>query len=159
MLHLIDHMFKGGLGLFLDLGHPLGKGISASTFDGLLGSMPIHELAHIQLERCGLDLQWGFNNVQIQEGDKWKAAFATNQGLYESQVMFFSLCNSLATFQTMMNDVLPDFVSQGVAICYMDILIFTKTLAEHHQMKNWDRSKNGDFKSKHALGMALICLT
>src|SRR5258706_13671969 len=25
-----------------------------------------------------LDLQWGFNNVQIKEGDDWKAAFQTN---------------------------------------------------------------------------------
>ncbi len=25
-----------------------------------------------------LDLHWGFNNVQIKEGDKWKAAFQTN---------------------------------------------------------------------------------
>src|SRR6266436_3028993 len=28
-----------------------------------------------------LDLHWGFNNVQIKEGDEWKAAFWTNQGL------------------------------------------------------------------------------
>ena len=25
-----------------------------------------------------LDLQWGFNNVWIKEGDEWKAAFQTN---------------------------------------------------------------------------------
>ena len=25
-----------------------------------------------------LDLQWGFNNVQIKEGDEWKAMFRTN---------------------------------------------------------------------------------
>ena len=25
-----------------------------------------------------LDLQWGFNNMQIKEGDEWKAAFQTN---------------------------------------------------------------------------------
>src|SRR6266481_2277955 len=30
-----------------------------------------------------LDLHWGFNNVQLQEGDEWKAAFQTNQGLFE----------------------------------------------------------------------------
>jgi len=80
----------------------------------------------------GLDLRWGFNNVRIQEGDEWKAAFATNRGLYEPQVMFFGLCNSPATFQTMMNDILRDFISHGVAICYMDdILIYTETLTEH----------------------------
>ena len=25
-----------------------------------------------------LDVQWGYNNVWIKEGDKWKAAFRTN---------------------------------------------------------------------------------
>ena len=37
-----------------------------------------------------LDVCWGYNNVQIKEGDKWKAAFQTNQGLFEPLVMFFS---------------------------------------------------------------------
>jgi len=30
-----------------------------------------------------LDLIWGYNNVQIKEGDKWKATFLTNKGLFE----------------------------------------------------------------------------
>ena len=30
-----------------------------------------------------LDLIWGYNNVQIKEEDKWKAAFLTNKGLFE----------------------------------------------------------------------------
>src|SRR5258707_5355359 len=53
-----------------------------------------------------LDLCWGFNNMQIKEDDKWKAAFQTNQGLFEPTIMFFRLCNSPAMFQTMMNDIL-----------------------------------------------------
>src|SRR5258708_4812449 len=53
-----------------------------------------------------LDLCWGFNNVQLKEGDEWKAAFSMNQGLFELLIMFFGLCNSPATFQTMMNDIL-----------------------------------------------------
>jgi len=32
------------------------------------------------------DVWWGFNNVQIKEGDKWKAAFWTNCSLYEPLV-------------------------------------------------------------------------
>jgi hypothetical protein len=47
-----------------------------------------------------LDVQWGYNNVQIKEGDEWKAAFLTNHGLFEPLVMYFSLTNSLGTFQT-----------------------------------------------------------
>ena len=51
-----------------------------------------------------LNVRWGYSNVHIEEGDEWKAAFQTNCGLYEPHVMFFSLTNSPATFQTMMND-------------------------------------------------------
>src|SRR5712672_3091673 len=35
------------------------------------------------------DVRWGYNNVRIKEGDEWKAAFVTNEGLYEPTVMFF----------------------------------------------------------------------
>ena len=30
-----------------------------------------------------LDLQWGFNNVWIKEGDEWKAAFTCHEGAFE----------------------------------------------------------------------------
>jgi len=46
-----------------------------------------------------LDLIWGYNNVWIKEGDEWKAAFLTNKGLFELQVMYFGLCNLLGMFQ------------------------------------------------------------
>ena len=52
-----------------------------------------------------LDLIWGYNNVQIKEGDEWKAAFLTNKGLFEPQVIYFGLCNSPGTFQRMMNSI------------------------------------------------------
>src|SRR5271155_23155 len=81
-----------------------------------------------------LDVGWGFNNVRMKDGDEWKAAFRTNRGLFEPLVMFFGLTNSPATFQTMMNDLLPDLIDQGVVIVYMDdILVFNKTLEEHRQ--------------------------
>src|SRR5258708_25611842 len=73
-----------------------------------------------------LDLCWGFNNVHLKEGDEWKAAFSTNRGLFEPLIMFFSLCNSPATFQTMMNDILCPFIHHNHPICYMDhILIYS----------------------------------
>ena len=52
-----------------------------------------------------LDVCWGFNTVRICNGDEWKATFCTNCGLFKPQVMFFSLTNSPATFQTMMNNI------------------------------------------------------
>ena len=46
--------------------------------------------------------------------------------------MFFGLMNSLATFQTMMNDIFCDMIVEGVVCVYLDdILVFTKTLSEH----------------------------
>ena len=30
-----------------------------------------------------LDVHWGYNNVCIKEGDKWKAAFQTNHRLFK----------------------------------------------------------------------------
>jgi len=45
-----------------------------------------------------LDLRWGYNNVRIKEGDKWKGAFTIHIRAYKPTVMYFGLTNSLATF-------------------------------------------------------------
>ena len=55
-----------------------------------------------------IDLRWGYNNVHIKEGDEWKAAFVCYWGSFEPVVMYFGLCNSPATFQTMMNEIFSD---------------------------------------------------
>jgi hypothetical protein len=79
-----------------------------------------------------LDVRWGYNNVRIREGDEWKAAFRTNRGLFEPLVMYFGLTNSLATFQTMMNEIFQDLITEGVVSIYLDdILIFTNSLEDH----------------------------
>ena len=75
-----------------------------------------------------LDVRWGYNNIQIREGDKWKAAFKTNWGLFEPTVMFFGMCNSPATFQSMMDSIFIEEIEEGVTIVYMDdILIYATT--------------------------------
>jgi hypothetical protein len=82
-----------------------------------------------------LDVRWGYNNVRIREGDKRKAAFRTNRGLFEPLVMYFGLTNSLATFQTMMNEIFQDLITEGIVSVYLDdILIFTNSLEEHRQV-------------------------
>ena len=84
------------------------------------------------------DIQWGYNNIRIKEGDQWKAAFKTNLGLFKPMVMFFGLCNSPATFQAMMNDILKDKINDGWFIVYMDnILIFSKTKDWLEEMTKW----------------------
>ena len=82
-----------------------------------------------------LDIQWGYNNIRMKEGDEWKAVFWTNRGLFEPLVMFFRLCNSPTNFQTMMNHIFHDLINKGKVIVYIDdIMIFTKTLNEHRQI-------------------------
>jgi len=58
-----------------------------------------------------VDIHWGYNAVQIIEEDQHKAAFVTNQGLFEPTVMFFGLTNSPATFQTMMDTVFQEQIA------------------------------------------------
>ena len=46
-----------------------------------------------------VDIHDRFYNIHIAEGDKWKAAFKTNTGLYEPTVMPFGLKNALPCFK------------------------------------------------------------
>jgi Reverse transcriptase (RNA-dependent DNA polymerase) len=60
-----------------------------------------------------------------------KAAFKTNQGLFEPTVMFFGMCNSPATFQAMMDSIFSDMIEGQKVIVYMDdILIFAENQEE-----------------------------
>ena len=78
-----------------------------------------------------LDLIWGYNNIQIKEGDKWKAAFLTNKGLFWHKVMYFKSCNSPDIFQRMINSIFWDLLHKGVLANYMDnFVIPTKTKKE-----------------------------
>ncbi len=80
------------------------------------------------------NVRWGYNNVRIKEGDEWKAAFTTNQGLFEPRVMFFGLTNSPATFQTMMNEIFAMELREGWVSIYMDdILIHTNEDVDNHR--------------------------
>ena len=72
-----------------------------------------------------MDLRWSYNNICIKEGDEWKAAFICHRGAFKPLVMFFGLCNSSSTFQTMMNKIFADM--EDVVVVYIDdIMIFIK---------------------------------
>jgi len=79
-----------------------------------------------------IDLRWGYNNVCIKEGDEWKTAFITRQGLFEATVMYFGFSNALAPFQSMMNNILGDLIHIRLVMVYLDdILIFGTCLKKH----------------------------
>jgi len=78
-----------------------------------------------------LDLIWRYNNVQIKEGDEWKATFLTNKGLFKPQVMYFGLCNSPGIFQRMMSSIFRELLHEGVLANYIDdFVIPAKTMEE-----------------------------
>jgi hypothetical protein len=73
------------------------------------------------------DIRWGYNNICIKDGDQWKVAFLTHEGLFEPMVMYFGLTNSPVTFQTMMDTIFASEVAQKWLTIYMDdIGIHTK---------------------------------
>ncbi|QRW21868.1 Retrotransposable element Tf2 protein [Rhizoctonia solani] len=80
-----------------------------------------------------LDLRWGYNNVWVKKGNKWKTAFRTKYGLYKSLVMTFGLTNAPASFQHFMNDLFKDLLDVCVIIYLDDILIYSKDDASHTQ--------------------------
>jgi len=79
-----------------------------------------------------MDLRWGYNNVQIKEGDEWKAAFTTPKGSFEPTVMFFGPTNLPATFQAIMNELLRDLINTGKIVAFIDDVIVGKEMEEGH---------------------------
>jgi L-rhamnose mutarotase len=98
------------------------------------------------LSGCSLyikfNIRWGYNNVRIKEGDEWKAAYITNEGLFEPTVMFFGLTNSPATFQTMMNSIFANEIAKKWLTVYMDDMAIHTQQQEHEteeQHVQWHR--------------------
>jgi len=68
--------------------------------------------------------------VRVKKGHEWKAAFTTNEGLFELMVMFFGLCNLPATFQSMMNTLFRNQIASGELTVYMDDMAMHTTPRE-----------------------------
>jgi hypothetical protein len=89
-----------------------------------------------------VDIEWGYNNVQIVEEDQEKAAFITNEGLFQPTVMFFGLTNSPATFQTMMDMIFQDQIARGTLTVYMDdIAVHTRREGGETEVQHVERHR------------------
>ncbi|KAK3507794.1 hypothetical protein QTP70_000406 [Hemibagrus guttatus] len=80
-----------------------------------------------------LDLRSAYNLIQIREGDEWKTAFITPTGHYEYLVMPYGLANAPSVFQDFIHEVLREFLHRCVLVYIDDILIYSRSLAEHRQ--------------------------
>ena len=78
-----------------------------------------------------LDLQQAYHQVRLEEQDIPKTAFITHKGQFEYRVLSFGLTNAPATFQAMMNNILSKYIGKCCLVYLDDILVYSKTAAEH----------------------------
>ena len=78
-----------------------------------------------------LDVRAAYPLIRMKEGDKWKPAFRTRYGLFESLVMLFGLTNAPATFQNFINNALSPYLDNFATAYLDDILIYSNNLQEH----------------------------
>jgi hypothetical protein len=78
-----------------------------------------------------LDSTSGYYQILTSEEDRPMTAFRTPFGHFEFKVLIEGLTNAPATFQTVMNSIFHPYIRKFVVVYIDDILIFSRTEAEH----------------------------
>ncbi|KAK3101592.1 hypothetical protein FSP39_004699 [Pinctada imbricata] len=78
-----------------------------------------------------LDFRSAFWQVEMSEESRHKAAFITQDGVFEWKRMPFGLMNSPITFQTLMSGVLRQMNFKSVLVYIDDVLIFSRDFETH----------------------------
>ena len=94
-----------------------------------------------------LDLKSGFWQIKMQEASKQYTAFTVgNLGFFDCNWMPFGLCNTLATFQWLMQNCMGELNLIYCLIYLDDLIMFLQTVEEHlhhlHVVFNWPREYN-----------------
>ena len=77
-----------------------------------------------------MDLASGYWQVAMSPKAKGKAAFVTNEGLFQFRVMPFGLCNAPATFERLMDRVLCGMRWSRCLVYFDDVISFGKSVPE-----------------------------
>ena len=74
-----------------------------------------------------LDMNAGFNQVELDARSKEYTAFNTHKGLFQYKVLPFGLCNSPPTFQRLMELVLSGLLFERCLVYIDDVVVLGKT--------------------------------
>ncbi|TYJ99707.1 ty3-gypsy retrotransposon protein [Cucumis melo var. makuwa] len=80
-----------------------------------------------------IDLRSGYHQLRIIDSDIPKTTFHSRYRHYEFIMMSFGLTNAPAAFMDLMNRVFKDFLGTFVIVFIDDILVYSKTEAEHEE--------------------------
>ena len=88
-----------------------------------------------------LDLLKGFNQIPVEAASRELMAVSTPAGLYQPTVMPFGVKNAPGSFQREMRRVLSGRLHRGVYVYIDDIIIYSRTEAEHIELIDWVLSR------------------